>query len=195
MNTPPVVRRHRIWPWIVAGCLAPWLALAAIAWSVVTPANELAVLRKGMTGDHALDWQTQIQLDLGPATLGLARAVVSVIQHEDIDKAKAALAAVRRASICVYSRRGAGDYHADLNSVAAAEAELESRGWEKVIKVSDPDNIVLVYHGEALGKSGEFCIAVLDEEQCVLVYAKLAADELAQVLALARGTILADARF
>ena len=58
-----------------------------------------------------------------------------------------------------------------------------------MVKVTDADSIVLVLHGEKIGKTGEFCIAVLEDDQCVLVYAKLAADDLSDLVSLARASM------
>ena len=186
--TTPIKPRRRIWPWIVAGCLAPWLLLVVAAWSIVTPVRELAVLRDQLVVKETGDWRTQVQLDVGAGSLTLARTVLRFVQHEDIDKARAVLAAVRRASVGVYLRN-AESAHEVPGLVGAADSRLESRGWTKVVKVVEPDTTVLVYHQGSSGRTGEFCIAVIEPETCVLVYAKLAASDLGELVSLARASI------
>lgn len=186
--TTPLKPRRRIWPWIVAGCLAPWLLLAAAAWSIITPVRELAALRDQLVINETGDWRTQVQLDVGAGSLTLARTILHFVQHEDIDKARAALAAVRRASVGVYLRNPESA-HEVPGLVGAAEAKLESRGWTKVIKVVEPDTTVLVYHQGSSGRTGEFCVAVIEPETCVLVYAKLTANEMGELVGLARASI------
>lgn len=188
MTTPAKPRRRRIWPWIVAGCLAPWFLLAAAAWSIITPVRELAILRDGIVNKQTGEWRTQVQLDVGAGSLALVRTVLHFIQHEDIDKARAALAAVRRASVGVYSRIDGTDGDA-VQFIHAAESDLESRGWTKVVKVVEPGNMVLVYHHESPGRAGEFCVAVVEKEECVLAYAKITANELGELISLARMSI------
>jgi len=183
METSSKPRRRRIWPWVVAGCLAPCLLLAVVAWSIVTPMRELANLRDKIVTKETGDWETQVQLDLGPGSLALVRMILRFVEHEEIDKARLALAAVRRASVGVYSRTSRTDRPVgDL--LAAAQLTLESRGWTKVAKIVESDSLVLVYHLETKG-AGEFCVAVVDDDECVLVYAKLAEDELAELVKLA----------
>lgn len=186
--TTPLKPRRRIWPWIVVGCLAPWCLLAAVAWSIITPVRELAILRDQIVVKETGNWRTQVQLDLGAGSLTLARTVLHFVQHEDIDKARAALAAVRRASVGVYLRN-VESAHDVPELVGAAESRMESRGWTKVVKVVEPDTTVLVYHQGSSGRTGEFCVAVIEPETCVLVYAKLAASELGELVSLARSSI------
>lgn len=193
MKIPSKPCRRRIWPWVVAGCLAPCLLLAVVAWSIVTPMRELANLRDKIVTKETGDWETQVQLDLGPGSLALVRTILRFVEHEEIDKARLAMAAVRRASVGVYSRTNGGERSA-FEFLAAAESTLESRGWMKVAKIVESDSLVLVYHLETKG-TGEFCVVVVDDEECVLVYAKLAEDKLAELVKLASSSVPKLQRF
>lgn len=187
MATPPVPsRRRRIWPWIVAAVVAPWLCLGAAVWSYVTPMRDLAVVR-----DHVLlpatgTWQTRVQLDIGGGTLGMARLAARFVQNDEMDEVRAALASVRRVSVGVYERvedSATGDVATLLGH---AEAALLKRGWSRMVKVVDDESTVLVFHTENGSTVSDFCVAVVQVRECILVYARVSANELSQLVALAR---------
>lgn len=187
MKTAPRIRRRRIWLWLLAAIVAPWVIIAACVWSVLTPTRALVTLHQSLmanAGDN--DWRTRVQFDVGPGTLALAGVGLRFVPHEDIDLARTAIAAVRRASVGVYERPAKDERAGMMQSVAAMENVMQRHGWEPVVKVIDSGQHVLVFHDRAATRGGEFCLVVLEPEQCVLVHADLRADELAQLVALAR---------
>lgn len=188
MTTTPTNprRRRRIWLWILTACFAPWLIIAAAAWSILTPARDLAVVRDTLRTGETAPWRTQVQFDLGSGSLSLARTVLRFVPHENSELVRAALAAVNRASVGVYDRTDGLATRPGLDAIAAAETKLRSRGWEILVKVLERDEAVLVCQRGEMERTGRFCVVVLDEENCVLVCADLKAEDLSQLVSLAR---------
>lgn len=187
MDTPPVItRRRRIWPWIVAAIIAPWLCLGAAVWSFVTPMRDLVVVRDHLLVPETGTWQTRIQLDVGGETLGVARLAAGFVQNDEMAKVRAALASVRRVSVGVYERVEESTAAEFATLCSEAEAALVKRGWTRMIKVIDGESTVLVFHAVHGTAEGDFCVAVMKGRECVLVYARVAADELSALVSLAR---------
>lgn len=187
MNTnPSKPRRRRLWPWILAAILAPWLVLAAAAWSILTPARDLTRVRQALMTKETDEWRTQVQFDLGAGSLGLARTVLRFVPKAEAEQGRLLLAAVNRASVGVYERSVSSAAQIDPERIAGVEAGLRARGWDPLIKVIEAEEAVLVCHRGETDRSGQFFIVVMEEEQCVLVYAKLTADDLSGLVTLAR---------
>lgn len=182
MTTSPVSKRRRIWPWIVAAIMAPWLLLAAGVWSVITPIRELTIIRDELVTDASGPWKTRVQVDLGPATLTVARTAMAFVRNKDIEIPRNVLAAVKRASVGVYFRDTDNAVQDPAALVESAETALLARGWERMVKVLDGDQAVLIFNANDMRRAGEFCVAVMQDEECVLVYAKLAPDELSTLV-------------
>ena len=183
---PSKPRRRRLWLWILAAVLAPWLVLAAAAWSILTPARDLTRVRQALISKETDAWRTQVQFDLGAGSLGLARTMLRFVPKVEAEQVRLILAAVNRASVGVYERSQSSTAQIDPETIAGVEAGLRSRGWEPLVKVIEADEAVLVCHRGETDRSGQFFIVVMEEEQCVLVYAKLTADELSELVTLAR---------
>ena len=105
-TTPPIIKRRRIWPWVVlAAVLTPVLVLGSAAYSFIHLDHDAEILRRHVMKDNQSDWETRVQLNIGCATLASVRGFLRLIQHEELDEIKMVLSAVRHASVGVYEVR------------------------------------------------------------------------------------------
>src|SRR5512138_3376825 len=97
-------RRWSVWRWlaIVLGACALIVTIGIV--NVLTLSRDAAALRRELFSAMHTRAQPQVQLDVGPGMLTLARGIVGLI-HDVPPEAHQALAAVRAASVGVYHVR------------------------------------------------------------------------------------------
>jgi hypothetical protein len=185
-STPSPARRS-YGRWIIAGLLllvAPVIIVGAGICSVVTLSKDAAALRREVMTASGSDWSTRVQLDAGWAILGTARSVLHFVEAKNVDDARLALSAVRRASVGVYERRGDDR---DMNSadlLAKTDKVMQQRGWSRMVGVVDGHQTVLLYTSdkESKGDQIDLCITVLDGRQMVVVSTRVDAGVLAKLV-------------
>lgn len=132
--------------------------------SDVTQAHDS--LRASLPGE----WQTCIQVTVGPALLGLARAGLSFTDAEP--EARTALRAVRGLKVSMHQRIGRAPARATL--LQEADRAMKSRGWNRVVGVIDGDELVAVYApaDDPPPTRLPLCVLVFDGQELVLVSAR-----------------------
>ncbi|HYC72717.1 MAG TPA: hypothetical protein VEB66_16015 [Opitutaceae bacterium] len=169
---------RRLWPWVLAGVLcAPFVVLGTAAVSYLTLDREAALIRREVMRASDTGWKTRVQFSAGPASFATVRGGLSFVRHREADEARAALRAVRRASVGVYEARGdAGDWTGS-ELLDRVDRRMGDRGWTRVVGVVDRGSTVLVYVPANCESLDEVCVAVLDGRQLVVVSAELRPDD------------------
>ncbi len=162
--------------WIAYGVLAAGTALllgiaAVVAWSLF-PGGEVRALRAALIPADAPPPDTRIEFRVGWPVLATARAVASLVR---VDREVAdALRAVRRAEVSVheFGRHAlAAGWKPDLD---AADRALGHSGWERVVGVREPGEVVGVYvQKEARpGEDLDVCVFVRNRKDLAIVSAR-----------------------
>lgn len=182
MNPPQLPRRRRIWPWVLAAILAPWLFLAAVVWSFVTPTRLISAVHDEVASASRRQWHTRVQLDVGGGTLACIRTGMALVRgNPDVVKARAALAAVKHASVGVYFTPDAAE-GSTTDVMAGVDRDMARRGWTRIVGVVDGRQTVRMYAPDDAAMLRQICVAVLDGEQFVVVQAEIDADALARLV-------------
>jgi hypothetical protein len=182
MNSPtaPLKPRHRVWPWILGLCLAPFLVIGGMIWSAVHLSRDAAALRNEIVAASDARWQAKVQFTAGPMVLGAVRTGLTLIKDLP-DEAREALAALHSASIGVYERTDSGNAGQRRRFVAAADQVMARRGWTRIVGVEESGDTVLIYLPEAAANAepNRVCLAVCSGRELVIVAAGIDADALA----------------
>jgi len=167
--------------------IAALLALAAgclLSSGCLRMGGEMRELRDAVLAslDGDVDYDKEIELSLGPVSLGLARTAVR-FAHDLPDEARMGLQAVRRAEVGVYTLRGNPSNRWAV--VTSASEALERRGWERAVTVLDGSDTVLVFVPRDLEsrKQIDVCVVVLDDADFVVAKARLAPEPLGSLIA------------
>ena len=187
MNSAPQSSRsrRRIWPWLLAVCLAPVVILGAVAVSFLTLDRDATLLRKQVMAATHAGWQTKVQLSVGRFTLGAVRTGLSFVKNRDIADARLALQALQHASVGVYQRKSAeGESGSREKLFTDTDEAMGRRGWSRLVGVIDKKDTVLVYvpSGQEAAAQVDLCVAVVNDHELVIVSATVNADELAALV-------------
>ena len=189
MNPPPNAprARHRYWPWILGFLLTPPVVLGLMLWSAVHLNRDAAALRQQLMVATGSDWHTQVQLSASPLLLSVLRAGVGCL-HDLPPEARAALGAVRSASVGVYERGRSRAPASRDRLLAAADEVMSGRGWTRIVGVADGGDTVMIYLPTGVENStpSSICLAVCNNRELVVVAAQVEPDALA---ALASGEL------
>lgn len=176
MNPPAATPkpRHRLWPWILGAALTPPVALGLMIWSAFHLSREATALRQQVMIATGADWNSKVQFSAGPLLLAAVRAGVGCL-HDVPPEARAALGAVRSASVGVYERKHPGAPVSRDHLLAAADQSMARRGWIRIVGVADAGETVAIYlpaGGENAAPSG-VCLAVCSDRELVIVAARI----------------------
>jgi hypothetical protein len=122
-------------------------------------------LMDGLPGE----WQTRIQVSVGPALFGLARAGVALADVEP--EARTAIRSVRGCQVSIH--QFVGDRADRPAMLAGTDRAMSEHGWERVVGVLDGDELVAVYapSGELATRRLPLCVMVFDGRELVVVSA------------------------
>lgn len=179
MNTPtsqapvsPVPRRRRIWPWVLGLCLTPFVVLTIMVASYVTLDSDAAALRRHVMTATNADWHTKVQCSVGRFTIGAVRGGLLFVRQPEVADARLALAAVKHASVGVYTRTSDGDRWSRERLFVETDRAMQKRGWTRLVGVSGRAGAeaVLVYVSDDLdeGDPIDLCIAVVNDRELVI---------------------------
>ena len=144
--------------------------------------SDTRALRNGVLAASGARWQQRIALNVGGLTLGLARAGLSFAPLDE--PARAALRSVRGGEVGIFELSAGAAPPDRAAMLAAADAALGARGWERVVGVMAERKLVAVYvPGENVtAQSLNCCVLVLDDRQMVLALARTNPQPLVQCL-------------
>ncbi len=182
----PAPRRRRIWPWVVAVLVAPWLLLAIAVASYITLDRDAAALRRHVMAATHADWNTKVQVSIGRLTLGAVRSGMWFARGEEIETARLALRSVNHASVGVYELASKELKVSPTQLLADTDRAMRDRGWTRLIGVHDHDENVLVYTEENASPDGPLplCLAVVSGRELVVVSTSIDPDALQEIIAL-----------
>jgi hypothetical protein len=149
-------------------------------WSAFHLSREATALRQQVMIATGADWNSKVQFSAGPLLLAAVRAGVGCL-HDVPPEARAALGAVRSASVGVYERRHPGAPVSRDHLLAAADQSMARRGWIRIVGVADAGETVAIYlpaGGESAAPSG-VCLAVCSDRELVIVAARIEPEALA----------------
>jgi hypothetical protein len=155
--------------------------------------SDTRALRNSLIKSSGVEWRQRIALNADGLTLSAVRAGLSFV-HLDAG-ARAALQTVRGAEVGVY-QLPSGAKHLDRAAMlAAADAAMTARGWDRVVGVMDGQDLVAVY---LPGKTASVrrikcCVMVFDGKEMVVVSARANLEPLLEY-ALAQPDIAAKVR-
>ena len=170
-ETPPA-RPSRILHWFLIVGAAAMLVLTIKIVGIFFLSNEARDLQVAITGGS--DWQgeTEIQFSIGPGILSLGR--VATLWVDDIPaEARQALTALQNVSVGIYRLDRSGDRQDRRGMLASADAKLGAKGWERIVTVSEHDDLVLIYTpvGWEETEDIEVCVAVCDGSELIVISA------------------------
>jgi len=184
MNTAvmPIVKRRRLWPWILGFCLAPFFLLGIAVVSFITLDHDAAVLRREVMAATHSSWNTKIQLSIGRVSLTVIRTILAFVPKVD-DRAKLALRAIHGASVGVYDLKGVAGTLEITRLLQEADGAMARRGYARMVAVRDHGDTVLIYAPtEFTGEADvDLCVAVVNGPELVVVATSVDAGLLADL--------------
>ncbi len=179
--------RRSVWRWILLGAallFTPVLIVGLGVLSVLTLDRNAATLRHELMAATGSDWHTKVQLNAGWTTLTAARGVLHFVRHEHMDEARLALASVRHASVGVYERRAESALASLADVLRETDTIMQGRGLVRMLCVQEGRQTVLGYTSAqpGWGNRVDFCLAVLDGKELVVVSTKIDADALSTLV-------------
>ncbi|MBI2510542.1 MAG: hypothetical protein HYV96_01070 [Opitutae bacterium] len=169
---PAAPRRRRIWPWVLGLCLAPFVILALVVLSFVTLDRDAAALRRHVMIATNADWHTKVQCSVGRLTIGAVRTGMLFVRKPEAADARLALAAVKHASVGVYTRTNDGSDWSREQLFVDTDRAMHKRGWTRLVGVSERAGAeaVLIYVPDDLdeGDPIDICVAVVNDRELVI---------------------------
>lgn len=189
MNTPATpssAPRRRIWPWVLAICLAPWALIAVVVASYLTLDSDVAVLRRQVMRATNADWNTKVQCSVGRITIGAIRAGLVFVPQPEVADARLALSSVKSVSVGVYERQSAGADWSREQLFLDTDNVMRARGWTRLVGVAEhKGEAVLVYVPEDLDDDDqiELCVAVVNGKELVVASTTIEPEALSELVA------------
>lgn len=185
--SPEAKSDRRILRWLLIGFLlmiTPVLVVAVGVVSMLGLTSDAAVLRREVMAATNSEWHTKVQVSAGWLTLAAVRTGLSFIDHDHMDDARDAVAAVRKVSVGVYERVGRAEKWSREQLLAKTDERMRKRGWSRVVGVTEHGQAVLVYASDQAdeGDRLDLCVAVVDGCDLVVVSARVDASDLARLV-------------
>lgn len=180
-------RRGRVFRWLMMGaglCLAPFVVLAFVVASYLSLDGDATVLRREVMAATETRWNTTIQVSLGRATINAVNFGLGFIRDNAVAEVRAALTAVRRASVGVYERV-AGDTSATREKLFRnTDQAMQKRGWSRLVGAVDGKDAILIYvpQNMAVGGVVEICLAIISGKELVVASTQVDAISLAELV-------------
>jgi hypothetical protein len=151
------------------------LLLVVIAVEVVSCfhlSSDTKALQNSLIKSSGVEWRQRIALNAGGLTLCAVRAGLSCV-HLDAG-ARAALQSVRGAEVGVYQLPVGTKSPDRATLLAATDAAMTARGWDRVVGVMDGGDLVTVYVPDktASARRMKCCLMVFDGQEMVVVSAR-----------------------
>jgi hypothetical protein len=174
--------------------LAPIALFAALILSIATLAvgvvrsfglgPDSAALRDGLMKSRAASWSRQVEVGVGSLPVTLARSALNFVPLEP--EVRSALQSFRGGEVGVYQRHNTNTRVDQSKLLEAADRTMSRRGWDRIVGVGSPGELVAVYvpHDLKSPRNVRVCVVVADREQLVIVSAR---SNLEPILQLASG--------
>ena len=162
--------------------LTPVVVLAATAYSCIHLERDADRLRHLVMKHHQADWQTRVQLSVGSATLASLRGCLQLVHHKDIAEVRQVLGAVRQASVGVYEIPVGQSRATRASLLMDTDRAMARDGWVRIVGVVDGDEKVMIYVPEDSDEPERFCLAVVTDEELVVVSATVDPEALASLV-------------
>jgi hypothetical protein len=182
--SPAARHRSSIWRWLLAIFATGFLAVAVIAYNLVTLNSDATALRNELLGSLSVPSHTRIQGSIGPVLLSTIRAGAGFVDSLPRE-AILALRSIRKVSVGVYELEHSPNAIDRDHMFAEADRVMESRGWSRTVAVNDRDALVLVYFSNQTpsGSAEQVCVAVCDQHHIVVVSGKVRLEPLVELAA------------
>ena len=178
MNPSPVTSvvrppAKRLWlRCVLAVLLLLPILIAVEVVSCLHLSSDTRALRNSLIKSSGIAWRQRIALHAGGLTLSAVRAGLSFV-HLDAG-ARAALQSVRGAEVGVYQLPSGAKLPDRTALLAAADAAMSARGWERMVGVMDGHDLVGVYlpGKTTFPRRMKCCLMVFDGQEMVVVSAR-----------------------
>jgi hypothetical protein len=134
--------------------------------------SDTQALRDSLIKSANAEWDKTVEFGVGGLTLGLVRAGLSFV---DLDpEARAALHAAQGADVGVYKRHDTGKQLDHPAMLLAADRAMTGRGWDRMIAVVNPRELVAVYVPDEVVSTGDVkvCFVVVSGSDMVVASAR-----------------------
>jgi hypothetical protein len=161
---------------VVAALLAVYAATGFVRLS-----RDTGALRDSLMRSTAVNWNKQVEINVGPLTLGLVRFGLSFI---DLDPdGRLALTACRGAEVGVYHLQEGHVCEPYAAVLSSADQAMSARGWERMVGVLHTRELVAVYVPKKMNSAKEVrvCVLVLNGQDLVVVSARSNLEPLLQL--------------
>ena len=146
------------------------IAVEVVSWFHLS--SDTSALRNSLIKSSGVEWRQQIALNAGGFTLSAVRAGLSFVNLDA--GTRAALQSVRGAEVGVYQLPSGAKPPDRAAMLAAADAIMTARGWDRVVGVMDGQDLVTVYlPGKTVSAHRmKCCLMVFDGREMVVVSAR-----------------------
>jgi len=134
--------------------------------------SDVGALRDSVMKTVSATQEGQIEVGVGPLTLNLARAGLAFVDLEP--EVRTALHVVRSAEVGVYKLRNKRQRLNHAAMLSAADKTMTDRGWDRVVGVMNPRELVAVYVPRQVRstRNMKVCLVVLNEQDLVVASAR-----------------------
>jgi hypothetical protein len=174
-SAPSVVRppAKRLWlRCILAVLLLLPVVIAVEVVSCFHLSSDTRALRNSLINSSGVEWRQRIALHAGGLTLSAVRAGLSFVHLDAV--ARAALQAVRGTEVGIYQLPSGVKPPEREVMLAAADAAMTARGWDRVVGVMDGQDLVAVYLPDKIASARRMkcSLMVFDGQEMVVVSAR-----------------------
>ena len=174
-SAPSVVRppAKRLWlRCILAVLLLLPVVIAVEVVSCFHLSSDTRALRNSLINSSGVEWRQRIALHAGGLTLSAVRAGLSFVNLDA--GARAALQAVRGTEVGIYQLPSGAKPPDRAAMLAAADAVMTARGWDRVVGVMDGGDLVAMYLPDKTASTRRMkcCLMVFDGREMVVVSAR-----------------------
>ena len=169
---PSVVRpptKHLWLRWLLAVLLLLPVVIAVEVASCFHLSSDTRALRNSLIKSSDVEWRQRIALNVNGLMLSAVRAGLSFV-HLDAG-GRAVLQSVRGAEVSVYQLPSGTKSPDRATLLAAADAAMIGRGWDRIVSVMDGQDLVAMYMPGKTGSPRRMkdCLMVFDGKEMLVV--------------------------
>jgi len=170
--SPPRRSHRRFWLLLGGAVLLLSLPPAIAVTHLLRMGGDAEALCDQVMKASGVEWHTTVQVHAGSLMVGLAKLGLSFVEVPD--EARPFLLSLHAVEVGVYQRKNKTTPKEQSTALAAAEAAMAARGWERLAGVVDGHAAVAVYlpSGPLSENDVNVCVMVLEKRQMVVVSAR-----------------------